>query len=158
LGENPENSRKKWKTFRALAKDIPAVAFLELNILRFEESVEYMEKLKKYFSRYKDYPIIRLLWLSELITSENFTDESLLQENSIEAFFPGRQSLHSIELFHYLMYLLSAIDMKDDPSKIEAFSRVLDDFDELSESDMVILTHIISFVKVKIVIDHLKRT
>jgi len=158
LGENPENSRKKLKTFRALAKDIPAVAFLELNILRFEESVEYMGKLKKYFSRYKDYPIIRLLWLTELITSENFTDESLLQENSIEAFFPGRQSLHSIELFHYLMYLLSAIDMKDDPSKIEAFFRVLDDFDELSESDMVILIHIISFVKVKIVIDHLKRT
>lgn len=157
LGENPENSRKKWKTFRALAKDIPAVAFLELNILRFEESAEYMEKLKKYFSSYKDYPIIRLLWLSELITSENFTDESLLQENSIEAFFPGRQSLHRIELFHYLMYLLSAIDMKDDPSKIEAFLQVLDDFDELSENDMVILIHILFFVKVKMVINHLKR-
>lgn len=85
------------------------------------------------------------------------SDESLLQENSIEAFFPGRQSLHSIELFHYLMYLLSAIDMKDDPSKIEAFFQVLDDFDELSENDMVILIHIISFVKVKMVINHLKR-
>jgi len=157
LEEDPENVRKKWKTFQARAKDIPAVAFLELRLLRFEESAEYMEKLKKYFSRYKDYPMIRLLWLTELVTSENFTDENLLQEINREAFFPGRQSLHRIELFYYLLYFFYSIVREDNPSKLEAFFQVLNDFNDLSDDDMVILIHIIALAKVKFVINYLKQ-
>jgi hypothetical protein len=157
LEENPENAREKWETFRAQAKDIPAVAFLELNLLRFEESADYMKKLKKFFPRYKHYPMIRLLCLTELVASGNFNDENLLQEINREDLFLGRQSLHRIELFYYLMYFLYTIAMKDDPSKIEAFFQVLNDFDDLSDGDMMILIHTISFLKVKIVINQLKQ-
>lgn len=157
LEENPENARKKWKMFLAQAKDIPGVAFLELIILKFEESEGYMEKLKKYSLEYKEYPMIKLLWLIEQVTLENFTDKNLLQVISRETFFPGRQSLHRIELFYFLMYFVYTIAMKDDPSKLEAFSNALDDFDGLSDEDMVILIHIVSFLKVKIVINHSKQ-
>jgi hypothetical protein len=154
LEENPENARKKWKTLRSQAKTIPGVAFLELIILSFEESAEYEEKLNGYFSQHNDYPMIRLLWLIEQVTSENLTDENLLQVISRETFFPGRHSLHRIELYYFLMYFIDTIAIKDDPSKLEAFSQVLDDFEGLPDNDRVVLLHIISLLKVKIVINH----
>lgn len=154
LDEDPENAREKLKTLRSQAKTIPGVAFLELIILQFEESAEYNKKLNEYFSQHNDYPLIRLLWLIEQVTSENFTDENLLQVINRESFFPGRHSLHRIELYYFLMYSIDIIAIKDDPSGLEAFSQVLDDFDGLSDDDRVALIQIISFLKVKIVINH----
>jgi len=77
--------------------------------------------------------------------------------NQQGGFFPGRQFLHRIELFYYLMNFIYTIAIKDDLYKIEAFSQLLSDFGDLSDGDMVTLIHNIFFVKVKIVTNHLKQ-
>lgn len=156
LGGKPKNARKKWNTFRAKAKDIPAVAFLELELLRIEESEEYTEKLKIYSSKYKNYPMIRLLWLSEQILSKDLSDETLFKEINRETIFTGRQSLHSIELFNYLLYIAYSIEGQDNPSRIEALFQVLNDFDIIPDNDLVVLIPILLLMKANYVIDYLK--
>jgi hypothetical protein len=157
LNKSTENAREEWKTFHSVGMGIPGVYFLELMILQFEEAAECKEKLEKYYSRHNDYMMIRLLWLIEQVNSENFTDENLLQVIRKESFFPGRHSLHNIELHYFLIYSIDTASVKKDPSRLEALSQTLDDFDCLSDKDRMAIIRIISFFKVKTVINHIEK-
>jgi len=156
-GVDSGNDWKKWKKFRKLAQDIPAVFFLELLILRSENPRQYYRKLKKYNSIYPDYYMIRLLWLTYLVISELPSDNKPAIKIGTGSFFKNRKSIHRIELSFYLMYLLFSLALENNPSGISALTMLSEKFESLSDRDLIVVLNTISIVKMKIVINHFSK-
>lgn len=156
-GADHKNDWKKWKKFRKLSKDIPAVFLLELLILRSENPRKYFVKLKKYNLIYPDYYMIRLLWLTYLVSSELPSDDNSAIKIKAESFFKNRKSIHRIELSFYLMYLLFALAVENNTSGISALTMLSEEYDSLSDKDLIVVVNTISIIKMKIVIDHFKK-
>jgi len=153
--EHPGKARKMWKTFRGKAGGLPAVAFLELKLFDPDDDEGYLSKLKIYASRYSDYPMIKLLMLTEMISSVNQND--IMFKRELKSIFHTRVSLHPIELVEYLRFYSFTVSNEKNPHKMEALCSVLKDIDFLPENHLIGLLSIIMFAKIKYVTEYFTR-
>ena len=157
--ESAEDTGSVHKLLERIKKqtpDIPASAFLELVILKNEDSSEYAEKLKEYTYKFPDYSLIKLLFLIESLSSDLSPTVTLDQSLSLHSAFPGRTDLHTIEIIHYVMFNLLYLSKLGDPSKLKAFIYICEEL-ELEDADVEILDGLLKFAKMRLVNNYLKR-
>ena len=129
IHRNLKKAHDGFDMLRRDAGDHPAVAFLELLILQKEGSNKYLETLQKYIRVFPDYPMITLLWLIDVYSSENVPEEIAAKTFNLDTLFPGRDSLHILEMFYYLMFISNVVVYEQNADQMEAFYQVLDEFD-----------------------------
>lgn len=144
--ENPKLARKLMEKFRKGKSDIPASYFLELQILQEEDSPRFPQKLQEYIKKFPDYSLIKLLWLGDIFSSETMPEEYLYQTYSLRSLFPGRDKLHNLEMFHFLLFKLTELLRKGDASRLNGFCLAYEKLD-LSADDLDILDVLASIVK-----------
>lgn len=138
IHRNLKKAREGLELFRREAEGIPAIAFLELLILQKESSDKYAETLRKYATIYPDYSLINLIWLNHIYASENVPDEIANKTFNLDTLFPGRDSLHFLEMFYYLMFISNVVTYEDNADQMEAFYQVLDEFDLPEEISKIV--------------------
>ena len=155
--ENPKHGKKELKVFEKETKILPAVSFLELQILRMEDSRKYPKRLQEYVQKYSDYSIIRLLWATEQITSskKSLSDIPDYPFNP-ESFFQDRTIIHPIEYLNLLLLYAFVISNENDLCKLEAFDSVISDLD-ISEDDESGIRAIVLIYKVNQLLTRLKQ-
>lgn len=129
IHDNLKKARAKFKLFRIKAVGIPAVAFLELLIFQKESSDKYADTLQKYAAAYPDYSMITLIWLNHIFTTGIIPEEIASRTFNLDTLFPGRDSLHFLEMFYYLMFISNVVAYEGNAGKMEAFYQVLEEFD-----------------------------
>ena len=129
MSKNLNKARKGLKLFLKESGEIPAAAFLELLLLQKENSGEFAETLQKYARKYPDYSMITLMWLNDIYSLENVPEEFANENYNLETLFPGRNSVHFLEMFYYLIFIAKVIEYEKNADKMEAFYRALDQID-----------------------------
>ena len=129
IHRNLKKARQGLELFRKEADGMPAVAFLELLILQKESSDKYPETLLKYAAAYPDYSMITLLRLIHIYSEEDVSEEVANKNFNLDTLFPGRDSLHYLEMFYFLMFILNVVSYEGNADRMEAFFQVLDKFD-----------------------------
>jgi len=152
--ENPKQAAKELKIFEKETNGLPCVCFLELIILQSSESPKYPKILKEYALKYPDYPLIRILWATEQVTTSRNLQAIQEYPFKLKTFFPNRETIHSIEKYHFLTLHTFATAIENDINRIEAFNSVLGDLD-LLEVDEEVLRTIISIIKVNYLLAYL---
>lgn len=152
--ENPKQAAKELKIFEKEANGLPCVYFLELLLLQTKESSKYPKLVKEYALKYPDYPLIRLLWVTEQVTSTRNLKGIQEYPFKLETFFPDRETIHSIEKYYFLTLHAFLTAAENDINRIEAFSSVLGDL-ELPEVDEKVLGTIMSMIKVNYLLSYL---
>lgn len=117
-----------------LPEDVPFVAFLESYILfKRNKNKKFSSLREKYLEKYPDYHIIKL--------AECFEDgEKNYSVPYPEDFFKGREAIHPIELYVFLIYLVTSLNNATNPAVIEGVSLVCEDFlDCISEEESTIM-------------------
>ncbi len=155
-GENTKEAAKELKLFEKESNGLPGVYLLELLNLQMAESRKYPKKLKEYALKYPDYPLIRVLWATELVTSGKDLQKIAEYPFKMETFFPDRANIHPIERFYFFILHVFVSARENDLNKIEAFYSVLDEFD-LTETEEEVLNTIIFMIKVNYLLTHLKQ-
>ena len=146
--ENTKLGKKELKVFEKETKLLPTVAFLELQILRMEDSRKYPKRLQECVQKYPDYSLIRLLWVTELLTfSKTSVSDILDYPFNPESFFQARTIIHPIEYLNFLLLHAFAIARENNLCKLDAFDSVLNDLD-LLEGDEVGIRAIVLIHKV----------
>ena len=153
IHKNLNKARKGLELIKMEAREIPAVAFLELLVLQKEKSEKYDEILQKYCSTYPDYPLITLLGLINLYSPEKVSQKIPDKTYNLETLFPGRDSLHFLEMLYYLMFIASEVAYERDADKMEAFYDVLDDID-LTEDISKIIKDLFSISRIEYLVDY----
>jgi hypothetical protein len=154
IHRNFKKARKGLELLKMEAGVIPSVAFLELLILQNENSDKYDEILQKYNAAYSDYPLITLLGLINMYSSGNVTEKIADKSFNLETLFPGRDSLHHLEMLYYLLFISSKVAYERDADKMEAFYEVLDDID-LPEDTSKIVRDLFSIPRIEYLFDYI---
>ena len=129
INRNLKKARINLEWFRKVSKGIPAVAFLELLLLQKENSDKFTETLQKYTNEYPDYSLITLIWLHHIYSLENVPEEFANKIFNKDTLFPGRNSIHFLEMFFYLIFIAKLVEYEKNANKMEAFYHVLAEFD-----------------------------
>jgi hypothetical protein len=154
-GEKPGKARKIWKKFRERAMDHPASAFLELSFFYPKDEDSFMKKLNLYASRYPDYTLLKLMRYTELIHVEG--RKEVLVPRDISSLFPGRSSLHMIELVEFLkFYILSAMNEKN-PHRLKAVRLALMESEVFRESDLLNFYALLSLAEINFITEYFKQ-
>ncbi|MFA5328764.1 MAG: hypothetical protein WC384_13310 [Prolixibacteraceae bacterium] len=154
--ENPKQAAKELKIFEKKTNGLPCVYFLELILLQLQESPKYPTILKEYAMKYSDYPLIRILWVTEQAITTRNLKEIPEYPFKFETFFPDRETIHPIEKHLFLTMHAFATANGTDINRIDAFSSVLNDLD-LHEVDEEVLRAIITLIKVNYLLSYLTR-
>ena len=155
INKNLKKAHKGLELMKIQAGEIPVVAFLELLILQEEKSVKYGEILQKYTAAYPDYPMITLLGLMNIYSSKNVSEKIADKTFNMETLFPGRDTLHFLELSYYLLFILSKVAYERDADKMEAFYQVLDKLD-IPEDIFIIVNGEFSVSRIKYLAEYFK--
>lgn len=138
---------KKIKRLQKEIPDNPAVCFLELSLLYKKQSSRYKSRQKKYSDKFPGYYLIKLLNQISNLDDDKYTEQNLPLENIIESFFPGRKELHSIEMFHLIMFLLFRANKSNNIEQLDALDYIIEEIG-LSESAIEIFAHFITLGKI----------
>ena len=152
--ENTKQAARELKLFEKESNGLPGAYLLELLNLEMEESRIYPKRLKEYALKYPDYSLIRILWVTELVTSGKDLQKIPEYPFKFETFFPDRTTIHPIERFKFFLLHAFVAAMENDLNKIEAFGSILGEFD-FTETEEEVLDTIISMFKVNYLLTHL---
>ncbi len=141
---------KKLKRLQKVVPDNPAVCFLELSLLFNKKSFRYKPQLKKYSELFPGYPLIKLLNQISNLDDDKYHGQDLPFENIIESFFPGRKELHSIEMFHLIMFLLFRANKSNNIEELYALDYLIEEIG-LSESDIEMFARLITIGKMEFI-------
>lgn len=148
--ENPEAAWRLLKDFRNETPENPASYFLELIILRAEDSPEYDEKLQEYYSKFPEYPLLKTLMTSALFVSLPPDEEGPITSFTMQSLFAGRTWIHHIEAFNYLTALLMGLTRMGDIDRIQGLYEAFNNLD-LTEEELDVLEEFVFIVKTTIV-------
>lgn len=154
-----KKAKKELKHLKEKTADIPAFHFLELFLLEVDNSKKHTKILKEYANKYNDYPLIYIDHLSFNISNPN---NNINLENmrgypfTPRDIFPGRDSLHEIELFRYLLFYQLFVAQKKDIDCLKAYAMIILDLG-LKENELEALTSMIFIFQVGILIDYFKQ-
>ena len=156
ITENPKQAAKELKLFEKEANGLPGVCFLELLLLQAKESPKYPKLVEEYVQKYPNYSLIRLLWVTEQVTSTRNIEGIEENQFKLKTFFPDRETIHPLEKHYFLTLHAFVTAVKNEINRIEAFSSVLGDLD-LPETDEAVLGTIMSIFKVNYLLSYLKQ-
>jgi len=149
--ENPEAAKLLLNDFRSKTPENPAACFLELIILRTEGSSEYEEIAQKYYSRFPEYPLLKILMTTFLFVNiSNEEEVETVEAFTMQSLFPGRTWIHHIEAFNYLTTLLLGLTRIGDIDRIQGLYEAYNNL-ELTDEEFDILEEYIFIVKSAIV-------
>jgi hypothetical protein len=148
--EDPEAAKLLLNDFREETPENPASCFLELVILRAENSPKYDEKIQEYYSKFPDYPLLKIL-----MSNNQFADASIESDETVKAFtmkslFAGRTWIHHIEAFHYLTALLTGLACLADIDRIQGLYEAYNNL-ELTDEEFEVMEEFVLIVKTAIV-------
>jgi len=154
--ESPRKASKLLDEFKKQTPNIPASYYLELNILLKKESRKYARILKDYAQKFPDYSLIKIMWMEYQLSQGNFKEKASENTYDRNYFFPGRTSIHVIEMFNYLIFKITFISRLNDPSHLEAIYYALHEID-FDENLAKVLESLILMAKMNFVFEHLKK-
>ena len=124
-------------------KNIPFIYFLELYSTENASSNGFRQKLDQYTQLFPDYALLKTMSLAQL-SIDNTEKRDNLRLVPLKTLFPGRESLHFVEMQQYLIYAIFTLTSGNEYSKLIAFQQVLDDSDFPIELTAMITNAIIS--------------
>lgn len=146
----PKSAGKKIKKLQKKMPENPALAFLELLIMQSLENPAFEEKLMFYHERFPRYPLIKILKAPfDLQHNEDALPIDYFQKGP-EEYFNGRESIHHIELFHYLFILTVIASTGGDITLTEIVKMIIDEI-EIPEEDNIVLAELISLTKINFI-------
>ena len=148
--EDPEAAKILLNDFKKDTPENPAALFLELIILRSEEAPEYDEKVQEYYSRFPEYPLLKILNSSFLFSNLSSEVEEIIGEFTMQSLFSGRTWIHHLEAFNYVTALLMGLTRNADIDRIQGLYEAYNNLD-LTEDEFDILDEFIFIVKSKMV-------
>jgi len=148
--DDPEAAKILLNDFKNETPENPASLFLELIILRAEEAPEYEEKVQEYYSRFPEYPLLKILQSSFLFASLSTEAEETIKEFTMQSLFAGRAWIHHLEAFNYLTSLLMGLTRTGDIDRIQGLFEAYNNLD-LTEDEFAVLDEFIFIVKSSIV-------
>ena len=149
-GDDPEAAKILLNDFRNETPENPASLFLELIIIRAEEAPEYEEKVQEYYSRFPDYPLLKILQFAFIFTNLSTDAEETFKEFTMQSLFAGRTWIHHLEAYNYLISLLMGLTLNKDIDRIQGLNDAYDILD-LTEDEFEVLDELIFIVKSTIV-------
>ncbi|MGV8138982.1 MAG: hypothetical protein AB2L20_27605 [Mangrovibacterium sp.] len=147
--------QKQLDAFRKIAGDIPAVYFAELELETEKESDGYEEKLRQYALRFPNYSLLKIIYFTAQF-HDNGKDTVILVPGhalDVEFFFPGRKSIHKMELLYFLTFAVLDATKRKNPSEIEALWEFFHELD-IPEKEKVI--PMLMLTKIGYVVEYLK--
>lgn len=153
--KKPKKARKLWELYKVQTGDIASVYYLELMLLIEKEPEVFAEKLTKYYQRFPKFPLIKLLFFSNKLRSD--CEDVVIQDNfySFDYFYPKRTNIHLLEIFNYMVFLLTLVLNQNKPSQLDAFYDILNEMEEIPEKQMSILIMAIMLAKMEAVAEYL---
>jgi len=148
--ENPEAAKLLLNDFRKETPENPASCFLELVILRAENSPKYDEKVQEYYSRFPDYPLLRILMLNNQFADSSIEIDEMVKALTMQSLFASRTWIHHIEAFHYLTALLMGLAHLADIDRIEGLYQAYNNL-ELTDEEFEVLEEFVFMVKASFV-------
>lgn len=147
----PKSAGKKIKKLRKEMPENPALAFLELLVTQAQISPEYEERLDNYHERFAQYPLIKILWATSKQFKNKNTNPIDFFRKGPEEFFADRESLHHIEIFHYLFLLIITASVFGNVTLLEVVNMIIDEV-EIPEQDYDILSEMITVSKMNFIL------
>lgn len=147
----PKSAGKKIKKLQKKMPENPALAFLDILVMQAQESPQYEEKLQSYHEQFPNYPLINIFWSThEWLKNENANPVDFFKKGP-ENFFNGKESLHYIEMFHYLFLQIVTASALGNITLVEVVDMILDEI-EMPKEDNVILSEMIAMTKMNFII------
>lgn len=139
IEEKPIKARKLWEGFRDKAGNIASVYYLELMLLIRKEPELFAEKLAQYYQMFPEFPLIKLLYLGQKLRSDD--EDLIIQDDfySFNYFYPERTNIHLLEIFNYMIFLLTLIQHQNDHSQLDAFHHIIEEMEDIPEKHKLIL-------------------
>jgi len=148
--ENPETAKLLLADFRNETPENPASCFLKLVILRAENSPKYDEKVQEYYSRFPDYPLLKILMLNNQFAKSANDINDMVKVFTMQSLFAGRTWIHHIEAFHYITALLMGLAHLADIDRIEGLYQAYNNL-ELTDEEFEVLEEFVFIVKTSFV-------
>lgn len=104
----PKAARKKIKEIMNKYPDNPALHYLNIALLQYnKEELLYLELLEMYYQQNPEYPLLKMMWLTDnLMLEENFDEANLFVEGP-KVFFGKRKNWHVLERTQYFITLIA---------------------------------------------------
>lgn len=148
--EDPEAAKLLLNDFRKETPENPASCFLELVILRAEGGYQYDEKVQEYYSRFPDYPLLKILMLNNQFAESANDINDMVKAFTMQSLFAGRTWIHHIEAFLYITALLMGLAHLADIDRIEGLYQAYNNL-ELTDEEFEVLEDFIFIVKTSFV-------
>ncbi len=148
--EDLEAAKLLLNDFRNETPDNPASCFLESIILRTEDLRQSEKKVQEYYSKFPDYPLLKILMLNDQFADRSIEVEAQLKAFTMQSLFAGRTWIHHIEAFNYLTALLMGLTRTSDIDRIQGLYEAYNNMD-LTDDESDILDEFIFLVKSAIV-------
>ncbi|MDP3643050.1 MAG: hypothetical protein Q8S54_07650 [Bacteroidota bacterium] len=147
---NSVKARRLLKKFNSETPENPASCFLELIILREENSADYSEKLKEYFSRFPEFPLLRILMTIDNFFNDEIEVDLIMENFTMQSVFAGRTLIHSMEVFNYLSVLFMGLFRLGDFDRFEGLCQAYLNL-ELSDLEFELSDHLVFVIKTNLV-------
>ena len=149
--ENVKKAEKKLKKLQKEMPENPAVCFLELSILETKNSTAYENKLDLYYQQFPDYPLLKLFWVTHLcLTRRTLITENLFNKGP-EEFFPGKTTLHKMEMYHYLLMLTFVTMVEMNMTRIKVLEWIVEEAD-IDETDSIDIGELIAIAQMNFIL------
>lgn len=148
--EDKEAAKLLLNDFRDETPENPASYFLELIILRAEESPDYEEKVQEYYSKFPEYPLLKILMSNSLFVDPSTDAEEAVKAFTMQSLFAGRTWIHHIEAFNFLTALMTGLVREVDIDRIQGLYEAYNNL-ELTEDEFYILEELVFLIKSSIV-------
>jgi hypothetical protein len=148
--DNPEAARLLLNDFNNKTPENPASCFLELIILRDENFSLYEEKVQEYYSKFPEYPLLKVLLMNNQFADTSIEVDAQLKAFTMQSLFSGRTWIHHIEAFNYLTALLMGLTRIADIDRIQGLYEAYNNL-ELTDDEFAVLEEFVFIVKSTIV-------
>lgn len=122
-----ETARQNFTKLHQQTPENPAIHYLEIRYLQRINSDNFDDLLDRYYEKFPDYPLIKMLWY---VHRHQFDAEGKMSklENLMPAvFFPDYRVIHKLEHYHYFeMLTLIAVD-REDINELEVVKMLIED-------------------------------
>lgn len=153
LFSNPKKALKKLHKLEKQMPDNPAIHFLIIKAKMADMSEDSFKLSEDYYNLHPDYPLLRMFRMTEEWIKSGIYQPTELYEQGTGLYFKNRDSLHEIELFFYIMSLLTFAFSSGSLEQLEMIDWINNDL-ELSEFIYEIISFSITQMKMNIILSY----
>ncbi len=149
-------AEKELKKFIKKHPDNPGICFLQLTHLRLTNSIDYKSLLTEYINKFPNYPLIKLLNQISNYVEKTELSNGVTIESIIETYFPGRKSLHRIEIFHVFMFMFVYATKTKNIELLDALDFLMEE-SYLSDQELDLLSYFVTMGKFEFILSKLEK-